>query len=56
MDQASKIFVLVLIGSLIAGALVVLTNRDYRPEKILASNEHYYPDFKPAPAAEPPRP
>lgn len=54
MDQASKIFVLLLVASLIAGALVVITNPDYRPEKILKSNEHYYPEFKPAPVVAPP--
>lgn len=53
MDQASKIFVLVFIASLIAGAFVVITNPEYRPEKILKSNEHYYPEFKPAPVVEP---
>ena len=51
MDQASKFFLVMLVAALVGGFCVVVTNRDYRPAKILVSNTHYYPEAPDAPPA-----
>jgi hypothetical protein len=52
MDQVTKLFLVMLVGSILAGALVVATNPRYRSERVLRSNAHYYPPAPALPAAE----
>lgn len=47
MDQMTKIFFLMLIGSIVIGAFLLAGNPRYRTENILKSNAHYYPLTKP---------
>ena len=48
MDQITKVFLVMLIGSLLTGAAVVAFNPRYRVDRILKSNAHYFPVAKSA--------
>ncbi|HRY30722.1 MAG TPA: hypothetical protein P5079_11885 [Elusimicrobiota bacterium] len=42
MDQLTKIFLLMLFGSILAGAIIVAVKPDYRVDVILRSNSQYF--------------
>ncbi len=45
MDGTTKMFIFLLIVSLILGLLVVLTDPTYRIENIYKTNKNYYPQI-----------
>ncbi len=45
MDAAAKIFVVMLVISLIVGTIVYILNPEYRIKNIYESNKNYYPQI-----------
>lgn len=44
--MSSKALIIMLVGSLLIGALVLIVKSDYRIDKVLKSNKKYYPLVK----------
>jgi hypothetical protein len=53
MDQITKLFLVMLLGSLLSGAFIVAFNPRYRPKQILKTNAHYFPQADSAPGIAP---
>ncbi len=45
MDSATKIFIFLLIISIIFGTVVILTHPEYRVKNIYQTNKNYYPQI-----------
>jgi hypothetical protein len=45
MSGSTKVFIIMIIFSLLFGAIIVLTNPDYRVKNIYESNKNYYPQI-----------
>ena len=51
MDQAAKLFLVMLLASILIGAGIVVFNPRYRPEAILKTNAQYFPQVEIAAAS-----
>jgi hypothetical protein len=45
MNAAAKVFIVMLLTSLLLGLIIFLTNPDYRVKNIYETNKNYYPQI-----------